>query len=509
MIEFPDIRREYGELSARSARFALTSLLVFAIGSLSFARAVRHAETGHVKTTVKQIYAVKANDEDPDISWLAWLVTFNTDLVTSPERHRVPAADWKGPSTQEALEARLREEMSELFTIEPTLLGTRLRIDLLAWFPFLPLVALGSVLYMSILRSKMEVLRRIAIGRANGANDLSTLDRLTFGSLGRRSTYAAYPSRLAFILFAVGVIFLTSNVIVALANVADPILATFLNDYLRLPVLALVYTLVLCQMIRQRLLDEAALLTDVAGPATVWFRMVSSVRERARARWRRYISVGSVMTLLSLFMTTALTKQCDPRDGIALARGEPDVVWPVVAYNMAKGYKLEAIGRIMYMAGVALALVCLLASVLALIPAIRRVMRRQLLILGALRIAAVVGFFFVISEFGFVFARVLAILAYYPHPHEWQLVYWVFPSALFVWFGVIRRYRYATAWEQRIRPWIWCLYAPALITLPITLIDIVLLSSPGWLIGTTFYVAGASLMAAGLTNLPRVRSQTD
>ena len=180
-----DLRKEREDLSARATRFAIGSLTVIAVSSLTFARALRLVDSKEVNTLVDKI-------GDAII-----------DHTASAERSNL-------------IHSSLAK-LSAAFTVELPLTGAHLPVNLLYWSPLLPFLILASLAYLAILSAKQKTVGMIAIGRIRSGEAASPLDRLIFGSDAPPS-YSRYPARLGGLLYVGVIVALIINVGVALAT---------------------------------------------------------------------------------------------------------------------------------------------------------------------------------------------------------------------------------------------------------------------------------------------------
>jgi hypothetical protein len=463
-----DLRKELADVSARTTRFAITSLLIIALTSLTFGRALRAVDSRQVNELLDEIGAGM----------------FSRDPTASHVKEIHDAI----------------EKLSAAFNVDLPLSGIKLQLNLIYWAPLLPFLVLASLAYLAIAGSKQEALRTIARARIRAGDEVSPLDRLTFG-VDTTPVYSSYPSQLGNILYVGVVICLGINVCAAFASAvtAEIGLIVVLIELARQLLIVSFYLLSFTLWVKRGILAEAFAIATGVTPeprrkrfekARVW------LSSRARRWWRALTFGGSGLMISTLFLTTAATTTCAKgRTGMQLLRGRDGAVWPPVDDSFAEPiFRIDSLGRWVYIAAIVVAALAALIAIGTLMPKVARWLSRQW-VWDSLRGAAVVILFFTICEFGFVWVAIVGPPALMPP--AWELVYWLIPSLLYVWMTVIRKRKWIERWRIRVRPAIEVLYAPAWIVAPLAL----------WgfserIYGTPIFVVGSLCLASALVYAP-------
>ena len=486
-----DLRKEHSELSSRATRMAISSLVLLAVTSLTFTRALRSMHAGEIRDAIRHVRGLEdRTQQKPDLPWIADFVTGVTE--------KLPPAE--GLEKQTALEKWIRDTVDSAFTVEESFAGSRFRFNLLYWAGVLPFVAFASLAYLAITISKMEAIRRIAASRIQKDKDASPVDRLTFGT-DALPTYATYPGRLGAIAYVVGMTALAVDLGMAIVGSLDSESIFLLIELSRYLLLFAFYTYAITASVRRRIFAEADAITGVVPKVRTQGRLrrlAERVHALSRRRWRVFSSAGSGLTLLTLVLTTAGTKSCaEPRTGLDLVRNQRDAVWPVMAGSSnGAWFVILPLGRFVYIASIIFAGLLILLMTLTLLPSAARLLGRQVWLWDGVRSVSVVLFFFVVCEMGFVFSLAIGLSLFLPP--AWELVYWLVPSFLYLWMNVLRKRRRGEQWRRRVRPAVWMLYAPAVVVGPAAMTCFMMFEMRG----VPVYVLGVTLMAAGLVSAP-------
>ena len=451
-----ELRKESADLSARTTRFAITSLAIIAVTSLTFARALRHVDGAEVASLIDKVGTIIFS-HDP------------------------------GPADLKEVHETI-DKLSAAFTVELPVSGLKIQVNLIYWSSLLPFLILASFSYLAIATAKQKALRLLAVSRIRAGDEATPLDRLTFGA-DAPSSYALYPSRLGAALYAGIVVCLVINVCAALLSAITTEIAIGLLEFLRHLLIVSFYFWCITKAIQRRILTEAS---AIAGVAQVerrrrFEKLRAWTAARARRWWRFLTLGGGGLTISTLFVVTAATTKCsEPRKGMQLFLGKDGAVWPPVDdFWCAPIYRIDSLGRWVYVTAIVFAAIAILIASATLIPAFARLARAWLW--DALRGLAVTILFFVICEFGFAWVAILGLPALLPP--AWQLVYWVIPSSLYVWMTVVRKRKWREKWNRDVRPAVRALYAPAWIAAPFGLL--------GSNLGSTLFAAGAVCLASG------------
>jgi hypothetical protein len=451
-----ELRKESADLSARTTRFAITSLAIIAVTSLTFARALRNVDSTEVSSLVDKVGTmIFAHDPGAD------------DL--------------------RQIHATI-DKLSAAFTVELPVGGLKMQVNLIYWSSLIPFLILASCAYLAIARAKQMALQTIAVSRIRAGDEATPLDRLTFG-VDAPSAYALYPSRLGTFLYTGILICLAINVLAALLSSVSLVLAIGLLEFLRHLIIVSFYFWCVTKAVQRRILAEAATIAGSAPPARR--KRLEKLREwmvaRARRGWRLLTLGGSALSISTLFVMTAATTTCShQRKGMQLFLGQEGAVWPPVDDFWCKPiYRIDSLGRWVYITAIVFATIAALIAIATLTPAVTtRLARRWLW--DAFRGLAVTILFFVVCEFGFVWVAVIGLPALIPP--AWQLVYWVVPSSLYVWMTVVRKQKWAEKWSRDVCPVVKALYAPAWIVAPLAL--------AGTNAGSALFAAGAVCLAS-------------
>src|SRR5213075_1122152 len=98
--------------------------------------------------------------------------------------------------------------------------------------------------------------------------------------------------------------------------------------------------------------------------------------------------------------------------------------------------RIDSLGRLVYIGAILFAALTVIVVLMTVVPRIGRRLMAQEWLFDAMRGAAVVLFFFVVCEIGFI-SLPLGIPA--TIPPAWELVYWVIPSGIYLWMTVLRK----------------------------------------------------------------------
>ena len=485
------LRKEYVDLGARTARFAITSAIVLTIGCLTFARALRTLNTEDMATTVNEIYRLaEKTNEPPRVP--AW-----ARFVRSIERAD-PADTGDLLARKHELEEKLQRDAEQALMLDLSMVGTKFQLNLQYWSLLIPFVLCWSLLYLQINAAKIEAVRRLGVAALENDPSATAVDKLTFRASGP-TPFVSYPSRIGVVAwFVVVAALLVTLFTAALLNGSDLIFIA--ADSLRWLAVMVFYTVMIGRGIRRRLLGDAALL---GAPAETKERFVklrnrmTRVREAVRRRWRLAAGGGSLMTLASLFLMTAIsTEACDgERTGADLLLGRKNALW--TAYDTELPiyfFRIEALGRIGYTLMIVAAAAALLYAIATLARPLAALVARRQRLRDLVRGLAVISFFFVVCEFGFVEALLgLPDLM----PPVFELIYWIVPSILYLATTVVGPQRWRRVWDERLGPVVRVAYAPAVLFAPWW---VLLYSSD--LPGLPLAVGGTALVAAGLALEP-------
>jgi hypothetical protein len=475
-----ELRKEREDLSARATRFAIASLTLIAVSSLTFARALRLVDSNEVNTLFDKIGEAIF------------------DRAASPERATI-------------IHSSLAK-ISAAFTVELPLTGVHLPVNLLYWSPLLPFLILASLAYLAILSAKQNAVGMIAAGRIRSDETASPLDHLIFGSDAPPS-YSRYPARLGGLLYVGVIVALMINVGVALATTFTVEAALEFAEFFRHLLIVCFYFWCVTGYVRRRILAEGAAIAGLQPrPHRQRLeRLRTWVAARVRRLWRAMAFGGSGMMLASLFCATASMGQCSADvKGIELFRGKRGATWPPVDNLVAVEpiFRFDALGRYVYVGAIVFAIAAIVITAITTVPSVARRLAGERRLWDLARGAAVVIFFFVLCSFGFAWVFFVGLPALFPP--LWQFVYWFIPSLLYVWMTVLQKQRFASRWKTEIRPALAVLYAPAWITFPvgllITNVGSQLLSLGSLCLASAFVYGRMASVETGTETAPLARS---
>jgi hypothetical protein len=483
------LRKEHADLGARTSRFAITSLIVLAIGCLTMTRALRNINGPAVAKMFTEIAQLSQQTGEPTrLPWMFEGLNFDDTNVV----------DTANPlQRKHDLEEKLRRDVEDWLSVDVSIIGAKFQVSLQYWGLGLPIVLWGSLLFLMIYAAKIEALQRIAAAQLAHDPSATALDKLMFGAPSP-TLFAAYPARIGTFAYAIAIIALFTNLFVAALGISN--LTLLAVDSIRWLLVFTFYVVMIGRFFQRRIL-AAAVAIEPAAASTPKERFVrlrklgSRIRDFVRRQWRAATFGGSGLTLATLFLFTATAGPCagDRRKGADLLLGRNDARW--FNYMMAgRDRALNMVGRIGYTLMIVAAAMALLYALFTLTRPMASLFVRHPRLNALVRALAVVAFFFAVSAFGFVFSfvglpeRNFAIF---------ELVYWIIPASIYL-ATTLGPARWRRAWEERLRPIVRVAYRPAYIVAPVAVLLIAAMDNPG----IPVLAAGSTLLAAALVLQP-------
>src|SRR6185295_8505284 len=474
------LREEYRELASRLSKTALIGLSLLFVFVNAFSRAYSRVNGDEVKKALSEINELyKITKERPDMSGIFRFFADPSSKADSSETEESSAEPKAAPIPPEQVETA-REQQKKLardieqkadawFTIEPSILGTGLEIDVRYWILLLPVLFLLGGSYVYISRTKLSLLRKcLAQCLRESPENGTALDPLLFGSEpGKQTAYLRHPSQFEIFLYGLGILGLIGELIVVgwpFWSALDSGFYLWVSGFLALLTF---YAAAYSRNAARGLEAQTAALMGVAPEATFadrawskgidWGRRIS---RPARLRPRLSLASGSLLTLLSLFLATATSCNSGPRKGYELVLGMHDATW--FSAGFLGGYSSQLVGRTVYTASQVVA-------VLALALVVVRLLRPSFLqkswwTSGLCRISVTFSLFLLVdlsfvSIFGIDFVADLL-----------RLFCWIVPVFLWYRYTITRRPERRERWRA-IQSALLVLYAPALLMGLVTLVD--------------------------------------
>lgn len=496
-IDYDKLRSAAGEIANRSARLALTTGIILAIACLTFARALLSANTSSAIGSAKEIIALaKSTGEAADLPWVFRLLKDDIGNNALPRDAAL--------LRKHTLEQRMQQDVDSWFSVEPNLAGWHVKFNMLYWALAIPVVLWTAFSCLLINDAKIGAIRHLAMTQHKADLESATsFDRLTLG-LDGGGAFDQYPGRITTVLYLCVVIGLVINVAVAAASLDNNILFAAIDPVRQLGVLTF-YVVVGTFAVRRKIRSQAYASTGLTPLLTKprLQRLRQRVAKAASRAWQALSCLGGVLVLTTLVLTTATAKSCNGASGTGadLFLNRKGLRFVTYEWWMEPIARIEAFGVWGYRICVIAGTLVVVAVLLTLIPGAKRYISRQGWLWRMLRAMAMTAWFFVLTEFGFVFALFGVPIQW---PPLWEIVYWILPAIAYLVMTVIAPRRLRPLWDECIGPMAEVLFAPAVIFVPVALF---------WYYsdypGVPALICGAGLMALALHECPLADRHSD
>lgn len=208
--------------------------------------------------------------------------------------------------------------LEESFSINPSLLGSGLRIDLRTWIYIIPFMLLMTFIYVQILRKKQATLAIIASSLLANKTETSKVGRLTFSERpGIVTPFTSHPFQLEQAIYLLVILILFSLIIIALSDAEMVLLglsAIQAVQYLLMFLTVGFYGSSYYYHVASSLDKQSVAITEWSATPNVFMR--ASMKLRASTNWlvsrirpKISLTTGSLLILTSLFLATSAS--CD------------------------------------------------------------------------------------------------------------------------------------------------------------------------------------------------------
>ncbi|HEX5716274.1 MAG TPA: hypothetical protein VF179_08950 [Thermoanaerobaculia bacterium] len=328
-----DLREEYRNLASQSFRIGWVSVLSLLLLVIAFSRAFSRVDSAEVDDLLKGINDLSKNTRrEPEISYVFRglfdkIQTAGRNFQTLPDDVE-PEGSEQAEEKQRALEIKLDRLAEEWFSIDSSILGTPLNLDLRYWIVLLPIVIGGGGGLLYILRVKQSIVAAVAARLLERAepSERPVLDRLLFEGPGSTaySTFPAQPETIAYLGAVVGLSGYLLSVALPVWPLWEGVGPSLLLSAL---VAGTVYVSAICITIRSRLWQQAQDLAEVSRPpgwsdrAGAWLARPRGwlARRNPFRQPRRKLLAGGSLVLLTLILTMATS--CDEQGNELEAKG--------------------------------------------------------------------------------------------------------------------------------------------------------------------------------------------
>lgn len=305
------LRTEHQQLGSRITRLSIILISILTVVTFTITNALKKVDVSNLKQELdnaKQAREIASN------------YYFDADIKTQSNEEIEKLRDLylKANGKENELQDKYDTFLEESFSINPSIFGSGLRIDLRSWIYSIPFIVLIAGIYIQILRKKQKTLSLIAASQLSNTTEPTKIDRLIFSERpGIETPYARNPSQLEQTIYLLIIVFLLSLIIVAL-NDADVVLLglglieTF--QYLFMFLTVSFYGVSYYYYVSTSLDEQATAITGHSTkpsfPIRTW-RKLQALTRRLTSRLRPKISLatGSLLILASLFLSTAAS--CD------------------------------------------------------------------------------------------------------------------------------------------------------------------------------------------------------
>ena len=378
------LREEVQQLSNRLIRFGLISLTILLALFLTISHFYGYLRNDETDEKIREAFELKRiTGQDPDINDILLLLQDNLSVSEAPDHFHQGKTQFGPQQVEEARvrQSQLHDELDKVvlealaqLNVEPVVFGIKLPVNLKKWALILPFLFLVSATYLSILLAKLRVLLAVAQHRLRTdiQNESTTLDRLLFGGSPTQSrSYALYPLQLQKVIYAFCVVcFLIYLWTIGGAVVFRGILAIFTVAFLQIFLIAAFYSFAYAHHVSHQLELQLSEITGEPSNNRItlfWISLRKLARYAAGSLSPRVtLPSGSLLILITLFLCIGLTasscnKEAEPRRGSELALRRPGVFWYSASLPQdfvgggTPDYKLNAIGRSVYLLSLTLA----------------------------------------------------------------------------------------------------------------------------------------------------------
>lgn len=398
--ELDSIREEIRALGTQIARFALLSLVFLFL----FWSAVTRAHRSLINETVReQVHrhaeltlitdsgALPSPYELLEDEILDGMHPLSSDEEASKDAARVDSARTEQAALEDSLEITVARAKQQL-TMDYTVAGLKIPLNLVEIALFLPLAFIASLMYLVILRTKKRILLeqgRAVVRAANGVTVLQR-DRLMFSHAGSSPPpFSAHPEQLLTCVYLITVALILFDLIMMIGIPVGAALRSLTEVYsvtslllFMLPFAALLAYVVYFSWIYtwnvQRTIEGEARRLLGTPPLRPPLELITGLVDRGfaklRMRWlaRTSVTSGSTLVLLTLGLPIATTvASCsgdsEPRRGWQFALGKDDAIWPAAQWIFSVDFLHSSLARIMYVVMLIVASCGLLYVILGLV----------------------------------------------------------------------------------------------------------------------------------------------
>lgn len=501
----PKLREEHRQLSSEISRLAIVSILLLFLLVMVFSRAFSRVNEDKVRDLIHRIEQLqKTSGEAKDLSYVfgssgAFFMSPDEKIEATREETQRAAAE------QKRLEQELESQAEAWFSIEISILGSSLTLDLRYWIALLPLLVGGGGGYLYVFHVKRAIVAALAarVLEEAGPDESSILDRLLFDKSRGSAAYSAFPDQIeafAYIATVLGLLGYLLSVVSSIWPLWDEIGPSVLLSGM---VATAVYVTGGCLFIRSRLWRQAQDLTGIVPPP-VWRPRRQPFLETSR-RWlsrlnplrqpRRKLLTGGALILLTLGLS--VTSSCENGE-VVKAKGyelvlaqEEWMVWPTAElvdndpwFPADLGGFSPRMDQVVYLISLLLA-----ASTLVLLCRPHVLDGARWMPLVSLLAGCLLAYFL---------SDLLTVIAQFSIPGK-SLVYhfsWILPAFLLARFRFARSEELRSRWPTLYRTLL-VIYLPALFASLSFLFILILISEVGYYV----FLLGIFLLARGYLQL--------
>lgn len=223
------LRAESQQLGSRITRLSIILISVLTIVTVTITNALEKADLSDLKeqlqtaqSSQKTSYEAYKNKSD---ELYKPLNGSESEQSLKEEVNRLRVLWEKAFKEQQEAQRRYDALLKESFSINPSLFGSGLQIDLRAWIYSIPFVIVAALIYIQLLRKKQKTLAVVAASYLSHNVETSKFDRLIFSDNPDSETpYARSPAQLEQTIYLLIITVLLSILIVGIRGFRDSLI---------------------------------------------------------------------------------------------------------------------------------------------------------------------------------------------------------------------------------------------------------------------------------------------